>query len=86
MEYRLMVRSGKVNYLMRQKDGPVGSATPKDSAEWMLEQYKPFRSTEFPDYPIAVTVADGTEYFYEGIWPEPPKKKPRKRMKDVVCE
>lgn len=84
MGYQLIIaKNGKVNYLMKQKDGPVGSATPLSTAEWMLAQYKPERSTEFPGYPIRVTVA-GTDYYYEGLWPE--KKKPRKRIKDVVCE
>lgn len=80
MEYNLMVRNGKVNYLMKQKYGEVGSSTPKDSAEWILAQNKPFRSTEFPDYPIAVKTENGDEYFFEGIWPEP-QKKPARRKK-----
>ena len=82
MDFKLMVRCGKINYLVKQNGEPVGSSTPKDSAEWMLEQYKPVRSTEFPNYPISVTVADGTQYFYEGIWPEPQKKPTRRKKVD----
>ena len=85
MGYKLTIASGcNVNYLMKQNGEPVGCRTKLESAEWMLAQYKPERSTEFPGYPIHVTVADGTEYYYEGIWPE--QKKSRKRIKDVVCE
>ena len=80
MDYRFMVRRGQVKYLMRQKSGMVGSATPRDSAEWITENNKPFRSTEFPDYPIAVKTENGDEYFFEGIWPEP-QKKPTRRKK-----
>ena len=85
MEYKLMVRCGSVNYLMKQNGEPVGSKTTKDSAEWMLEQNKPFRSKEFEDFPIAVRTERGDEYFFEGVWPEP-QKKPRKSIKDKVCE
>ena len=85
MEYKLMVRCGYVNYVMKQKNGNVGSKSKLDTTEWILEQNKPFRSAEFADFPIAVKTAQGDEYFFEGVWPEP-QKKPRKRIKDKVCE
>ena len=85
MEYKLMVRCGFVNYRMKQSGGAVGSKTELSNAEWMLEQNKPFRSKEFEDFPIAVRTERGDEYFFEGVWPEP-QKKPRKRIKDKVCE
>ena len=80
MEYKLMVRCGFVNYVMKQKSGTVGSKAKKDSAEWILAQNKPFRSTEIENYPIAVRTEHGDEYFFEGVWPEP-KKKPTRRKK-----
>lgn len=82
MGYQLIIaKNGKVNYLMKQKDGPVGSATPLSTAEWMLEQNKPFRSTEYPGFPVAVKTENGDEYFFEGTWDAPK----RKRKKDAVC-
>lgn len=80
MEYKLMVRCGSVNYLMKQNGEPVGCKAKQDSAEWILEQNKPFRSTEFADFPIAVKTQRGDEYFFEGVWPEP-QKKPTRRKK-----
>lgn len=84
MNYILKSNNGRVKYIMKNKDGSVGSDTRLDSAEWMLRENKPFRSTEFPGYPIGVKVECGTKYFFEGVWPDEPKKK--RRTKDVVCE
>ena len=84
MDYKLTSANGRINYIMKQESGPVGSNTRLDSAEWMLKENKPFRSTEFEGYPIGVKVECGTEYFFEGEWPEP-QKKPKKRKKDAVC-
>ena len=80
MEYKLSVNNGLVNYLMKQNGEPVGCKTKQDSAEWMLEQNKPFRSTEYPGYPIAVKTENGDEYFFEVTW-----DRPKRRKKDVVC-
>ena len=88
MEYKLMVRCGFVNYLMKQNGEPVGCKTKLDSAEWILAQNKPFRSTEFEDFQIAAKTENGDEYFFEGVWPEQKKPAPKKRsrIKDRVCE
>ena len=84
MEYTLMTTNGRVKYIMRQSSGTVGSDTPKSSAEWMLQNNGAFKSMEFEGYPIGVKTQKGDEYFFQGVWPEPKRK--RKRVKDVVCE
>lgn len=84
MDYRLTSANGRINYIMKQENGPVGNNTRLDSAEWMLRENKPFKSTEFPGYPVGVKVECGTEYFFEGEWHEP-QKKTKKRKKDAVC-
>lgn len=83
--YTLNSHNGRIKFIMKPKDGRiVGTDTRLDSAEWMLRENKPFRSTEFPGYPVGVKVECGTEYFFEGDWPdEKPKRK--RRTKDKVC-
>lgn len=81
-EYKLAAENGRVKYVMIQKSGLVGSDTREDSARWMLEQNKPFRSTILDGYPIGVRTEKGDEYLFAGEWPE----KKRRRKKDVVCE
>lgn len=93
MNYKLTSQNGRINYIMLQQTGPVGSETRLDSAEWMLAQNKPRKSKKFDGYPIAVKV-NGADYFFPGEWVEeqnvenvkPDRNKSKKRMKDVVCE
>lgn len=82
-EYRLDVQNGRVKYVMMQKCGPVGSDTRVDSARWMLENNRPFRSAAIEGYPIGVRTENGDEYFFAGEWEA---QKRRRRMKDAVCE
>ena len=86
MNYKLKSQNGRIRYMMKPKDGRiVGTDTRLDSAEWMLAHTKPFKSSEFPGYPIGARVECGTEYYFEGEWmDEPPKK--RRRTKDIVLE
>ena len=91
MNYKLKVGSdGKVGYMVSWN---VLQFTPLESAEWMLERGKIENKTlkDKPEYPICV-MFNGTEYYFEGTWEGEPSifddgaKKPRKRMKDKVCE
>ena len=101
MNYRLKSQNGRINYIMLQESGPVGSETRLDSAEQMLANGKPHKSRKFDGFPIAVKVGDCAEYFFPGEWEEPPKKpsctadsceivyperRRVKRIKDEVCQ
>lgn len=81
MNIELKVINGKVKYLARVKGEVVGSDTREDTARWMIEQDKPYKSDEFRGFPIAVKVG-GTEYFFEGIIVEVPKPaRPQKKRR-----
>ena len=74
-DYILKAVDGRVNYVMKTYLDPYFGSALQVSVEWMLHEYKPHRSTEFEGYPICVKVDCGTEYFFEGEWPEKPKRK-----------
>lgn len=94
--YTLNVQDGRVRYIMKQGDATVASYTSQQSAEWMLRQFKPFASTEFPGYEIKVKSEKGDEYFFDGEWQraetcetcrpdycdiEEPQEKPKRRRR-----
>ena len=81
MDYKLKSQNGRIRFVTRQYGANICHETRLDSAEWMLNEYKPYKSTEFEGYEVGVRVADGNEYFFEGTW-----NKPRRRKKDIVCE
>lgn len=66
--YKLSVQGGRVRYIMpRNHAKPFYGETPLQSAEWMLQESKPFWSQAFDGYPIGVKVS-GTEYYFSGEW------------------
>ena len=85
MEYKLKSEGGQVKYYMEsvadRQTVRVGSDTKLDSAEWMLNEGKPYRSDEIEGYPIAVKM-NGSVYFFKGEWAEPKRRK--RRVKDSV--
>lgn len=86
MGYTLYSQNGRIRYIMKPIKGEnVGTDTRLDSAEWMLHDNKPFRSTEYTGYPIGVKVECGTEYYFEGEWPDEAPRKKRRRTKNKVC-
>lgn len=92
MNYNLTSKNGRINYIMLQQTGPVGSEITLENANRMLAQNKPRKSKKFDGYPIAVKV-DGCDYFFDGEWIDEQNgenvkldgKKPKKRVKDAVC-
>ena len=81
MDFKLKSQNGRIRYYMAQKSGVVGNDTRLDSAEWMLREHKPYRTGKIEGFPVTV-MCNGHEYFFEGEWPEPKKR----RTKDKVCE
>ena len=67
MNYKLKETAGKVKYLNRYHGNVVGTDTSANNAMWILNQYKPEKSDEFPGYPIAIK-AQNSEYFFAGEW------------------
>lgn len=101
MNFTLNTNGGVVRYIVKQQKQVVGSSTKAGTAIWMIGQGSPYKSDEFPGYPIAVKEPHGDEYFFAGRWnedggeePDPevePKTEPKpgsrkRRMKDIVCE
>ena len=78
MNYKLNEQNGKVSYLMISGNDVVLCHTDVEAAKWMCEQRAPKKETS-PGHP-AFCVHAG-QYYFEGKW-----TKPKKRIKDVVCE
>lgn len=94
---------GKVPYMTKQKTGTIGSSAKIDSVYWIIDHAKgkPFKSEEFPGFPVAVTMETGEEYYFSGEWlmgasedalgdekpaEQPEKPQKKRRIKDAVCE
>ncbi len=84
MEYKLRSINGRIRYITKQDNANVEAETSLNSAEWMLNEGKPFRSDEFEGFPIGVEV-NKSLYFFAGEWPVEPKKRRKRRIKDAVC-
>lgn len=84
MDYKLRPNNGKIRYITKQISANVETETQLSSAEWMLNEGKPFRSDEFEGFPVGVEI-NGTKYFFAGEWPVAPKKRKTRRKKDAVC-
>lgn len=75
-DFILTTRDGFVTYIERTKPyKPHKRETRLEAARWMLDEYPPYRSDEFEGYPIAVKNSIGSEYFFEGEWPEKRRRK-----------
>ena len=83
MKYKLNEVGGMVRYVYRHRtrcaDHIDNKRTAMEAAEWLLDNGKPYKSDEYPGYPIAVSM-NGTDYFFEGAWAEPK----RRRVKEVA--
>ena len=74
-----------VRYIMKQKNANVMAEMPMENALKMLQNQNVHASDLFDGYPVT---ADDV-YFFAGEVEKPVEeapKKPKKRIKDVVCE
>lgn len=79
MNYKLNEQNGNVNYLMMAGNDIVLHHTPVGTAVWACENNKVKNETLCKEYPSYCIHAG--QFYFDGKW-----QKPRKRMKDVVCE
>lgn len=70
-KYKLNVVDGMVTYIYQEhyKHGcfEVVSRTSTEAADWLLDNGKPYKSNEYPGYPIAVNM-NNNEYYFAGTW------------------
>jgi len=73
-----------VSYIMKQPNANVKAEMPMENALKMLQNKNVHASDLFDGYPVTVDDV----YFFDGDVEKPVEepKKPKKRIKDVVCE